>query len=57
VFLFFTPAAHWNLAMMLRRQAMAALDEAKRQELERLARVALLCAKLAARQRRNATVR
>jgi hypothetical protein len=53
----FTPAAHWNVAMMLRRQAMAASDEAKRQELERLVRALLLCARIAAKQRRNGRVR
>jgi hypothetical protein len=34
---------------------MAAPDEAKRQKLERLARFALLCAKLAAKQGRSRT--
>ena len=51
----FTPEAHWNVAMMLRRLAMAAPDDAKRQELERLARIALLCGKLAAQQQRKNT--
>jgi hypothetical protein len=36
----FTPEAHWNVAMDLRRQALAASDEDVRQELDRLARVA-----------------
>lgn len=49
----FTPEAHWRIAMMLRRQALEAPDEACRQEFERLARIAILCAKLAAKQRRS----
>jgi hypothetical protein len=39
--------------MMLRRKAIAAPDDVSRQELDRLARIALLCAKLAAKQRRE----
>jgi hypothetical protein len=30
----FTPEAHWRIAMMLRRQAIAAPDEASRNEKE-----------------------
>jgi hypothetical protein len=51
----FTPEAHWRLAMVLRRQALEAPDEACRQELERLARIALLCAHIAAQQQRKNT--
>jgi hypothetical protein len=39
--------------MDLRRQAIAAPTETERQELGRLAGIALLCAKLAAKQRRS----
>jgi hypothetical protein len=41
--------------MMLLRKAMAAPDETKRQELERVARIALLCARMAAQQQRKNT--
>jgi hypothetical protein len=51
----FRPEAHWRLAMMLLRKAMAAPDETKRQELERVARIALLCARMAAQQQRKNT--
>jgi hypothetical protein len=51
----FTPEAHWKLAMMLRRQAIAAPDDVSRQELEPLARIALLCARMAAQQQRKNT--
>jgi hypothetical protein len=51
----FTPEAHWRLAMMLRRKALAAPDDASCLELERLAMIALLCARVAALQQRKNT--
>jgi hypothetical protein len=41
--------------MELRRKAIAAPDDVSRQELERLARIALLCARMAAQQQRKNT--